>query len=211
MSITDLRREYTQASLSDANLLADPIEVFSLWFDEAYKAQIFEPNIMSVSTVGEDGRPSSRVMLLNGHDSRGFAWFNSYNSRKGQELKANPFAAILFFWPELERQIRIEGPVERVSDEENDAYFYSRPLHSRLSAVASAQSKPVQSREEMESHLAEVTAQYGDNPPRPASWGGYRLVPDRIEFWQGRRSRFHDRILFTRQPDGSWQHQRLQP
>ncbi len=208
MSITDLRKEYTQASLSDAR---DPIELFSQWFDEAFKAQIAEPNIMGLSTADANGRPSSRVMLFQGLDQRGFTWFNNYASRKGQELSVNPYAAMLFFWPELERQIRIEGHVERVSDEENDTYFYSRPLHNRLNAIASSQSKPVQSREEMDARLAEVTAQYGDNPPRPASWGGYRLLPDQIEFWQGRRSRFHDRILFSRQPDGSWQHQRLQP
>ena len=211
MSLTDLRKEYVQASLSDTNLPHDPVELFAAWFDEAIKARIFEPNVMSLSTVGADHRPSSRVMMLNGYDQRGFTWFNSYDSRKSLELKANPFAAVLFFWPELERQIRIEGTTERVSDEENDTYFYTRPLQSRRSAVAASQSEPVKSREEMDVRLAKVTEQYGENPPRPASWGGFRLIPDQIEFWQGRRSRFHDRILFTRQPDGSWQHLRLQP
>ncbi|MBS1170763.1 MAG: pdxH [Burkholderiaceae bacterium] len=211
MSIADLRSKYSQTALADDNLPGNPIILFANWFDEAVKARIYEPNIMSLSTVNPEGRPSSRVMLLNKFDKNGFTWFNNYGSRKSQDLQTNRFAALLFFWPELERQIRVEGVVERVSEDENDACFQSRSLQSRLGAVASSQSKPVQSREEMEARLAEATAMYGDNPPRPASWGGYRLVPDQMEFWQGRRSRFHDRILFTRQADGSWQHQRLQP
>jgi len=200
-----------QSGLSEPSIPTDPIALFSSWFDEALNAKIPEPNIMSLATVDADGRPSSRIMLLKGFDQNGFTWFNNYDSRKGQDLSKNSYASILFFWPELERQIRIEGRAERVSDAENDAYFQSRPLQSRLSALASSQSKPVHSREDMDARFAEVVAEYGDNPPRPESWGGYRLVPDRIEFWQGRRSRFHDRILFLRQEDGSWRHQRLQP
>lgn len=211
MSITRLRKEYTQPGLSEENLPADPIKLFSKWFDEAINARLLEPNIMSVATVDPDGRPSSRILLIQGYDQRGFTWFNNYDSRKGQDLSTNSFAAMLFFWPELERQIRIEGRVERVSDAENDAYFHSRPLKSRLGAIASMQSKPITSSEEMEARYAEAVELHGDTPPRPESWGGYRLIPDRIEFWQGRRSRFHDRILFTLQHDGSWQHQRLQP
>lgn len=211
MSITSLRKEYSQASLSDENLPADPVELFSKWFDEAVNARVPEPNAMSVATVDRDGRPSSRVLLIKDFDQRGFSWFNNYDSRKGQELLLNNFVAMLFFWPELERQVRIEGRAERVSDAENDAYFHSRPLQSRLRAIASMQSKPIQNREEMETRYAEAIALHGDNPPRPETWGGYRLISDRIEFWQGRRSRFHDRILFTLQQNGSWQHKRLQP
>ena len=211
MSITSLRKEYTQASMSEDNLPANPIELFSKWFDEAVSARVPEPNAMSVATVDREGRPSSRILLIKDFDHNGFSWFNNYDSRKGQELHLNNYAAMLFFWPELERQIRIEGKVVRVSDAENNAYFHSRPLQSRLRAIASKQSKPIQSREEMEARYAEAIALYGDTPPRPETWGGYRLIPDRIEFWQGRRSRFHDRILFILQQDGSWRHQRLQP
>jgi len=211
MSITSLRKEYAQASLSDDSLPANPVELFSKWFDDAVNARVPEPNAMSVATVDAEGRPSSRILLIKDFDNSGFSWFNNYDSRKGKDLLSNQFAAMLFFWSELERQVRIEGRVERVSDAENDAYFHSRPLQSRLRAIASMQSKPIQSHEEMEIRYAEAISLHGDTPPRPEAWGGYRLIPDRIEFWQGRRSRFHDRILFTLQQDGSWQHQRLQP
>ena len=211
MSIADLRKDYSRASLSETDANPDPIELFSKWFGEAISAQVPEANAMSVSTATADGRPSSRILLIKEFDQRGFTFFTNYESRKGCELDSNPFAALLFYWIELERQVRIEGRVERISDEENDAYYNSRPVKSRLGAIASAQSRPVASREVLEARVQEVEKQYGDHPVRPPHWGGYRLVPDYVEFWQGRPSRLHDRIAYTRQADGSWQLQRLQP
>ncbi|HJV52739.1 MAG TPA: pyridoxamine 5'-phosphate oxidase [Noviherbaspirillum sp.] len=210
-SIADLRKEYSRASLSEQDILPNPIDQFSKWLGEAILAQVPEANAMSVSTVGTDNRPSSRILLIKDVDQRGFTWFTNYESRKGHELAQNPYAALLFYWIELERQVRIEGRIERISDAENDAYFQSRPLKSRLGAIASSQSRPVTSREELEARFAEVEKQYGDHPARPAHWGGYRLTPDYIEFWQGRPSRLHDRIAYTLQADGSWKRQRLQP
>jgi pyridoxamine 5'-phosphate oxidase len=166
---------------------------------------------MGVSTVDERGRPSSRIVLIKQFDERGFTWYTNYDSQKGQQLNGNPFAALLFFWSELERQVRIEGRVERTSAEESDKYFNSRPLKSRLSAIASQQSAPIASRAELEHNYENVARQLGEAPQRPPHWGGFRLVPERIEFWQGRRSRFHDRVVYTRQEDGSWTRQRLQP
>ncbi|HJV75610.1 MAG TPA: pyridoxamine 5'-phosphate oxidase [Noviherbaspirillum sp.] len=211
MSIADLRTEYSRASLSEADVDPNPIEQFSKWFNEAISAQVPEANAMSVATVGANGRPSSRIVLIKEFDQRGFTFFTNYSSRKGQEIIENQHAALLFFWIELERQVRIEGRVERISATENDSYFHSRPLMSRLGAIASAQSQPVANRETLEEKFAQVEKQYGDNPERPAHWGGYRVVPDYLEFWQGRPSRLHDRITYTLQADGSWQRQRLQP
>lgn len=211
MSIADLRKEYSRASLSEEDVHPDPIEQFSKWFGEAIAAQVPEANAMSVSTVGANGRPSSRILLIKDFDQRGFTFFTNYESRKGNELLDNQYGALLFYWIELERQVRIEGRVERISAAENDAYFQSRPLKSRLGAIASSQSRPIDSRATLENRLAQVEQQYGEHPVRPAHWGGYRLVPDYLEFWQGRPSRFHDRIAYTRQPDGNWQRQRLQP
>jgi pyridoxamine 5'-phosphate oxidase len=209
--LADLRQEYCHASLSETDVLADPIAQFGKWFDEAVKAEVREPNAMTVATVATDGRPSARILLIKEYDRRGFTFFTNYASRKGHQLQQNQYAALLFFWSELERQVRIEGRIERVSAAESDSYFRSRPLASQLSALASAQSEPIANRAAMETQLADVTARYGDQPVRPENWGGYRLIPDHIEFWQGRRSRFHDRILFTLQTDGSWMRQRLQP
>lgn len=210
MSIADLRREYMRASLDEQDTDADPIRQFERWFHEALQADVPEANAMSVATVGANGRPSSRVLLLKDVGAGGFTWFTNYESRKGQELAANPFAALLFFWSELERQVRIEGRVERVSAADSDAYFQSRPLGSRIGAIASAQSRAIDNRQILEQQFLHTEEQYGENPPRPAHWGGYRLVPDRIEFWQGRSSRLHDRILYALH-EGSWQRQRLQP
>ncbi|NML61556.1 pyridoxamine 5'-phosphate oxidase [Massilia sp. RP-1-19] len=209
-AVAHLRQDYGQASLSESDVDADPIVQFGMWFDEALKAQVNEPNAMGVSTVDARGRPTSRIVLVKQFDPRGFTWYTNYGSQKGRQLAQNPFASLLFFWSELERQIRIEGRVERTSPAESDQYFHSRPLKSRLAAVASAQSEPIGSRAAMEQQYESIAQQYGEQPPRPDNWGGFRLVPERIEFWQGRRSRFHDRIVYTLQ-DGGWTRQRLQP
>ncbi|WEF31415.1 pyridoxamine 5'-phosphate oxidase [Pseudoduganella chitinolytica] len=211
IALADLRMDYGRASLSEEDTLDDPVAQFTKWFGEAMKAQVNEPNAMSVATVGSDGRPTSRIVLIKQYDERGFTWYTNYDSQKGRQLADNPHAALLFFWPELERQVRIEGRVERTAAEESDKYFYSRPVKSQLAAIASAQSAPIANRAEMEARYAAVEAASGDKPQRPDHWGGYRLVPERIEFWQGRRSRFHDRIVYTRQADGSWQRGRIQP
>ncbi|MGZ3236637.1 MAG: pyridoxamine 5'-phosphate oxidase [Burkholderiaceae bacterium] len=211
MSVAHLRKEYSHASLSEEDVDPDPIKQFAKWFDEAIKAKIPEPNAMSVATATAKGRPSSRILLIKEFNERGFVWYTNYASRKGHELLENPFAALLFHWVELERQVRIEGRVERVSAAESDAYFHSRPLQSRLGANASLQSHPVADRHALEQQFAQAEKQYGEHPPRPEHWGGYRLVPDSIEFWQGRSSRLHDRILYTRLSDGRWLRQRLQP
>lgn len=207
-----MRTDYVQSSLSETDVLADPIAQFQKWFAEAVNAQVMEPNAMDLSTVTPGGKPSSRIVLIKQFDERGFTWYTNYHSDKGQQLEHNPNAALLFFWRELERQVRIEGTVVKTTAAESDEYFNVRPVQSRLSAIASQQSTPIASRAELESHYAAVVAAIGDaQPPRPAHWGGYRLQPERIEFWQGRRSRFHDRIVFTRGADGQWSMQRLQP
>lgn len=211
MSIADLRKEYSRESLTEADTQPNPIDQFSKWFSEALTAKVPEANAMSVSTATAQGRPSSRILLIKDFDHRGFTFFGNYESRKGQNLSENPYAALLFYWIELERQVRIEGRVERLTDTENDAYYNIRPLGSRLGAIASAQSRPVANREALEARVAEVEKQYGDHPVRPAHWGGYRLVPDYLEFWQGRPSRLHDRIAYILLADGNWQRQRLQP
>jgi pyridoxamine 5'-phosphate oxidase len=210
-AVADLRKDYGQASLDEGDVLDDPILQFTRWFEQALAAQVNEPNAMNVATVGPDGRPSSRIVLVKQFDERGFTWYTNYDSRKGEELRAHPHAALLFFWSELERQVRIEGRVETTSAEESDTYFHSRPLKSRLAAIASRQSAPIANRAALEQNYDAVEAGAGETPPRPENWGGFRLVPERIEFWQGRRSRFHDRIVFTRQEDGRWTRHRLQP
>lgn len=210
-TLADLRREYSQASLSESDILPDPFDQFGLWFQQALAAQVADANAMSLATVDAAGRPSSRILLLKDVDRRGFTWFTNYQSRKGCDLAANAQVAMLFYWSVLERQVRIEGPASRLPEAENQAYFDSRPLGSRQAALASDQSRPVASREEMEARLAGIVARHGDHPPCPPHWGGYRLVPERIEFWQGRPSRFHDRIQFTRGEGGDWLTERLQP
>ncbi len=211
MSIDHLRKEYSRAELSKSDVASDPVEQFSKWFEEARLAQVPEHNAMSLATINAQGRPSSRIVLIKEFDQRGFTWFTNYSSRKGLDLESNPHAALLFHWVELERQVRIEGRIEKLSTTENDIYFKSRPLNSRLGAIASAQSQIVENRAILEDKFIQVQAEYGDNPPRPAHWGGYRLIPDYLEFWQGRNSRLHDRIAYIKQSDGEWGTQRLQP
>ncbi|MFZ9081048.1 MAG: pyridoxamine 5'-phosphate oxidase [Burkholderiaceae bacterium] len=194
--LADLRKDYTQASLDEGSVCKDPFQQFEIWLNEALKAQLPEPNAMVLSTVGLDGSPSSRVVLIKGVDSQGIVFFSNYQSVKGRQIAQNPKASLLFFWPELERQVRIEGLLEKVSAEESDAYFHSRPLESRIGAWASAQSEPISSREALAKAFEDFRQQLGPQPPRPDHWGGYRLAPHRFEFWQGRPSRLHDRIEF---------------
>ena len=210
-TVAALRKDYGQHSLNESDVADDPFDQFNTWFEQALAAEVNEPNAMNLATVDADGKPTSRIVLIKQFDRRGFTWYSNYDSQKGRQLAANPNAALLFFWSELERQIRIEGVVERTSAEESDKYFHSRPLKSRLAAIASAQSAPIANRAALEQHYEAIERQYGESPPRPDNWGGFRLVPQRIEFWQGRRSRFHDRIVYALQDDGSWTRQRLQP
>ena len=208
-----LRAEYQRAALDERDVDRDPIRQFAAWFGEAVAAQLPEPNAMTLATVGDDGRPAARIVLLKGADARGFVFFTNYDSRKGSELARDPRAALLLFWVELERQVRIEGVTERVSAAESDAYFASRPRLSRFGAWASPQSETIDGRAVLEERFAQVAARYADESapvPRPPNWGGYRLVPDRFEFWQGRRSRLHDRILYRRAAD-AWTIERLAP
>lgn len=209
--LADLRRQFVLGALSEADVATDPINQFQRWFDEAVVAKMPDPNAMTLATVDADGQPSARIVLLKGVDASGFTFFTNYESRKGLDLQTNPRAALLFHWVQLERQVRIEGEVRKVDDAESDAYYASRPLGSRLGAWASEQSREVASREVLEAREAEYRQKFGEDPPRPPHWGGYRLIPNWIEFWQGRASRLHDRIGFRRQPDGAWQIVRLSP
>lgn len=209
--LAQMRKSYEQSALDEAHLAAEPIDQFHRWFDQAVHAKVLEPNAMTLATVGADGRPSTRVLLLKGADARGLVWFTNLQSRKGRELAQRPHAAMQFFWPELERVIRIEGRVEAVSPAESDAYYRARPLGSRIGAWASPQSQVITSRESLEAAWAEHQQRLGDNPPRPNHWGGQRLVPDRWEFWQGRPSRLHDRLVYVARPEGGWRVERLAP
>lgn len=208
--LSDLRKSYERAELDEAASLENPGEQFALWLQQALTAQLPEPNAMTLATVAGDGRPSTRVVLIKGVDARGIVWYSNYASRKGRELTANPFAALQFHWVELERVVRIEGLVEKVSDEESDAYFDSRPLDSRIGAWASPQSEVIASRSVLVAGVAHFGAKFLLNPPRPPVWGGYRLVPDCWEFWQGRKSRLHDRLRY-RLEGGCWIRERLAP
>jgi pyridoxamine 5'-phosphate oxidase len=211
MTIADLRRDYRHSSLDERDVDPDPFVQFRLWFDEARRAEVIEPNAMTLATVSADGRPSARIVLLKEVDDRGFVFYTNYNSRKGEELAAHAHAGLCFWWGELERQVRITGAVERVDRATATAYWDSRPLRSRLGAMASAQSSVIASRDELERTFAELEARYaGVNPPLPEQWGGYRVIPVEIEFWQGRESRLHDRVRFVRAA-AVWQVARLSP
>jgi pyridoxamine 5'-phosphate oxidase len=210
MNIADLRTEYARASLDEERSAADAIAQFSRWWDEAVAAQVREANAMTLATSDEQGRPSARTVLLKGFDARGFVFFTNYDSRKGRELAANPRAALLFFWPELERQIRVDGTVERTSGAESDEYFNTRPLASRIGAWASPQSTVIASKAWLLARAAEMGLRHGLAPARPPFWGGYRVIAEAVEFWQGRPSRLHDRLLYTRSATG-WDRVRLAP
>ena len=209
-NLPDERKSYERDALEEADAAVDPLRQFGLWMDEAFAAKVPEPNAMTLATVGDGGRPSTRIVLIKGFDERGIVWFTNYDSRKGHELAANPFAALQFHWVELERVVRIEGRVERVDDAESDAYFASRPLDSRIGAWASPQSQVIASRGVLVANAAKYAAKFLLNPPRPPHWGGFRLKPDNWEFWQGRKSRLHDRLHY-RLDAGTWTRERLAP
>lgn len=212
MSIADLRREYASARLDEADVSPDPFVQFARWFAEARGAELLEPNAMSLATATADGAPSVRIVLLKEFDERGFVFFTDYRSRKGQELAENPRAALAFYWAELERQVRITGTVTRTSPEESRAYFASRPVGSRLGAWTSHQSQVIPNRRVLEETLRDIETRFADGAvPLPEYWGGYRLAPESLEFWQGRPSRLHDRIRYLREPAGTWRIDRLSP
>jgi pyridoxamine 5'-phosphate oxidase len=212
MNTVEIRRECLRSErLLEPDLLTDPIRQFEVWLGEAVAAKLHEPFAMTLATATRDSVPSARIVLLRGLDDRGFAFFTSYEGRKAQELAENPRAALVFYWAELERQVRVEGPVSLASAEESDAYFNSRPVESRLAACAARQSAVIASRDELESRWQALRQQYPDgNVPRPSTWGGYRVYPEVIEFWQGGPHRLHDRFRFTRHPSG-WKVERLAP
>lgn len=210
MSVANIRQSYEKGELLEAQASTNPLEQFNLWLNEALEQSVPEPTAMTLSTVGADHRPSSRIVLLKGIQENGFVFFTNYASHKGQELTINPWACLLFFWQPLERQIRIEGQVTKVAPAVSDTYYQSRPLGSRLGAWASNQSQPTEL-DALQARFKDVTEQYGNNPPRPDHWGGYRLEPTLFEFWQGRPSRLHDRLQYTKNDAGIWTRQRLAP
>lgn len=210
MNVADIRQEYMRAGLAEQDADADPFRQFERWFADALAAKLPLPNAMTLATVREDGSPNARVVLLKGVEAGGFVFFTNYESAKGRELAARPSACLVFLWSDLERQVRIDGSITRVAAAESDAYFRSRPLGARQSALASAQSAVVESRGALEAELARVAARHGDDPPRPAHWGGYRLSPERFEFWQGRANRLHDRLCYLHDGAG-WKIERLAP
>jgi pyridoxamine 5'-phosphate oxidase len=210
--LQNLRQDYSAATLSETSINVNPIKQFDIWFKEALVAEIHEPNAMTLATATTDGRPSARIVLLKNFDMNGFAFYTNYLSRKGKELTKNPNGALLFFWSELERQVRIEGTIEKLSKEESEKYFHSRPKGSQLGALASPQSQEIADRGVLESKISQLEAEYADKDiPKPSFWGGYILKPRQIEFWQGRPSRLHDRILFKKIDNKNWKKVRLAP
>jgi pyridoxamine 5'-phosphate oxidase len=210
MDLTALRRDYRQARLDEADLLAEPMQQFRAWFEQALASGLDEPYAMTLATVSSDQRPAARIVLLRGFDERGFAFFTNFDSRKGHELAAAPHAALLFYWAPLERQVRIEGVVARVPDADSDDYFAKRPRGSCIGAWASPQSQVIPDRDWLRQRVAAFDAEHGDTVPRPDNWGGYRLIPDYYEFWQGRESRLHDRLVY-RMDGEAWRTERLAP
>jgi len=211
-NLADLRRDYATRALTEHDADPDPIRQFTVWFDEALQSQLLDVNAMTLATATASGEPSARTVLLKGADEQGFVFYTNYDSRKGRDLTANPRACLLLFWGELERQVRITGSVGKVTREESERYFHSRPIESQISAAVSKQSRVVSDRSELEArYTAMATAWKDGTVPLPDNWGGYRLTPEAIEFWQGRKSRLHDRLLYTKQADGSWTRARLEP
>ncbi|MEQ1535628.1 MAG: pyridoxamine 5'-phosphate oxidase [Burkholderiaceae bacterium] len=215
-NLQNLRKSYESAELSESDSLANPQDQFALWLKQAIDGKVPEPNAMTLATVASNLRPSTRVVLIKGFDERGIVWYTNFDSRKGNELAGNPYAALQFHWVELERVVRIEGIVEKVSDEESDAYYQSRPMDSRIGAWASPQSQVIANRGVLVANAAKYGAQFlptmlKNGPPRPPNWGGYRLKPDSWQFWQGRRSRLHDRLRYTLDEQGGWLRERLAP
>ncbi|KJH71852.1 pyridoxamine 5'-phosphate oxidase [Aliterella atlantica] len=212
ISVAALRKDYTKQGLRETDLYPDPVQQFKKWFEQALAAQLPEPNAMTIATATKDGKPTARMVLLKDFDDRGFVFYTNYESHKGQQLTENPQAALVFWWAELERQVRIEGQVTQVSAQESDEYFHSRPFNSQLGAWVSNQSQEIASYEVLEQRLAQLQAKYAEQViPRPAHWGGYRVIPREIEFWQGRPSRLHDRLLYLQQSNRSWLVKRLSP
>lgn len=210
--ISLFRSEYFSNGIDDNNLASNPIDQFEIWFEEAVRNKVNMPNAMHLATVGTDGRPSGRIVLLKGFDERGFVFFTNYDSKKGNDLKNNNHASVTFFWSELYHQVRIEGDVFQVPEGESDKYFHSRPRESQVSAISSEQSKILESRELLERKVGEIERRFKDQPiPRPANWGGFFIKPNLVEFWQGRTHRLHDRIQYRLEPDNTWNHQRLYP
>ena len=211
MNVADVRREYGLAGLSEEDLAADPIEQFRLWLEQAMTVDPKEFTAMTLATADREGRPSARVVLLKGVDERGFVFYTHYDSDKGRELRENPRAALVFYWPLQDRQVRVEGAVEKTSRAESEAYFASRPLGSRVGAWASPQSRRISGREELERKVREAGERFGEEVPLPPDWGGFRVHPEAIEFWQGRPSRLHDRLCYSRDSEGHWRLERLAP